>query len=90
LSIERAEAFSRWIGFAEIYVDWPLNEIEYDRRDDESLWPAASEETITQKSPWPSGSDETITTTPVIASRPKDEKSKARLRKLKESLDADE
>jgi hypothetical protein len=90
LSIERAEAFSRWIGFAEIHVDWPLSELEYDRRDDESLWPAASEETITQKSPWPSASEETITPNPPVVVRPSVEKQKARIKQIKESLDADE
>ena len=90
LAIERAEGFSRWIGFAEIHVDWPLNELEYDRRDDESLWPAASPDTITQKSPWPSGSDETITPKPAVVVRPTFEKERARLKKLKDSLDADD
>jgi hypothetical protein len=90
LSIERAEAFSRWLGFAQVHVDWPLDERDYDRRDDESLWPAASAETITQRSPWPSASDETITTTPVITVRPSKEKQKSRLQQLKDSLDADE
>lgn len=90
LSIERAEAFSRWIGFAEIHVDWPLNELEYDRRDDESLWPTASADTITQKSPWPSGSDETITPKEAVVIRPSFEKQKARLKQIKDSLDADD
>jgi hypothetical protein len=63
LMIERAEAFSRWIRFAPAFVDWPMQEHEYDDRQHNTPWPVETPETITTQSPWPANTRETIVPT---------------------------
>ncbi len=52
LSLERAEAFSRWHGFAPVYLEWPMPETEYCRRRDDLPWPVKDDQTIEVAPQW--------------------------------------
>lgn len=91
LMIERAEAFSRWIRFAPAYVDWPMQEHEYDDRQHHTPWPIDTPETITTRSPWPVNTRETIVPTkaPVETLEEYRKLTDQRLGNLKRDLDDD-
>ena len=89
LMIERAEAFSRWIRFAPVYVDWPMHELDYEDRQHRKPWPQATAETITTQSPWPEKMQDTIvpTRTPVASFEEFKKITDKRLGDLKRDLD---
>jgi len=90
-TIERAEAFSRWTRFAPVYVDWPVNEREYDERQHHMTWPEGTAETITMQSPWPEATAETTVATkePILAFEDYKKLTNKRLDDLKRDLDDD-
>ncbi len=92
LAIERSEAFSRWKGFAPVFVDWPMHEIDYEKRSEGMPWPEESPETITLTSPWPATGPEVVVpnATVNISEAEHAQQMVDRLRRIKQDADKDE
>lgn len=89
LAIERAKGFSRWNGFAPVYVDWPMREHEYVRRRDDMPWPAPGEETISIQPDWPEPGEETIVAGhhPPLVPVPGKDLTEARLQEIRRQIE---
>ncbi len=85
LSLERAEAFSRWHGFAPVYLEWPMSEGEYCRRRDEIPWPVQDDQTLEVQPQWPAPENTTL----LPPRQPDRQVNDERLRQLRRELEGE-
>jgi hypothetical protein len=91
-SVDRGRGFSHFHGFFPMYVDWPIDKVEYDRRLNEMPWPAGAEHTLEIMPPWPPATADTIVATshPGLDPSPNNPTVPQKLRKLRQDLEKDE